>query len=303
MKKRWIALGLIAIILAGTLYLGGMSLINWDFSRLDGTVWEDKSYTMDANEQTTLKGVSLDLANANLTVVKGDTFALEYQESHKSKVNIYMENGVLKVEERYKWMFFQMFDFHTPDMKLTLPQVDDFSVEASNGDVSLNGYDFKTLTLDLSNGKIDLRNINVQDGLYADTTNGVIELTNVTAGDSIRLDSNNGAIRLNNVTASEIDIDGTNGKIDAAKITARKVNVDSVNGSILLREAKVQHADLQTVNGRINAQFLYQQSLYSIDCKTVNGDVNVPNQSVGQYSVRAETVNGDIELSFAAWGN
>lgn len=94
----------------------------------------------------------------------------------------------------------------------------DLSVSTINGSISLSNVEFNDYTLNLENGKIKLKNLNVdlQDGsmLNATTTNGAIELDNVYVANVV-LTTTNGSIEYNNDDTSYIlnslDTETTNG--------------------------------------------------------------------------------------------
>lgn len=41
------AVGIALVVVAGALFVGGMSLLDWDFRKLDNTVWTAKEYAPD----------------------------------------------------------------------------------------------------------------------------------------------------------------------------------------------------------------------------------------------------------------
>lgn len=295
MKKKWLAIGIAAIILAGVLYIGGMSYLEWDYSRLDGSVWEQKEFSAETDN---IKSASIKVFSSEVKFVQGDTLKVEYQESNSVKYDITYENGEFSLTEKYKWHF-SLFRFRSPAMTITLPETQTLNIKSSNGDFILSDCSFDALNVNITNGDIGLTRVDVKNKLYVKSSNGGISLWDVNAGD-VEIKNTNGSIALMRVKSDSVKADTVNGELEANAVTAKRCLLSTVNGEIKALNMVTDNIELSNVNGEIEASFVFALEVYKIDAHTVNGEVNVGNRQQGVYSIEAETVNGDIKLFFGA---
>lgn len=316
-KTKCTAVGIAAVIIAIALFIGGMSLLDWQFMKLDSTVWEAKNYTAEAQK---LDVVSLDCDISKVEIVSGDSLAIDYEESEDTKYDVSYEDGKLAVRESRKFRF-KMFDFHTPTMKITLPHTDRLKLDSVNGNCNLSNMKFERVEIGGTNLNVTLSDITVSDGLYVTSVNGNIELKRVDAK-SAEVKSTNGKVILDNAsiaeklyartvngkintfktTAATAELNSTNGKIDMSDTYADTLSCKTVNGTIAAYKIKSESIDLQSTNGKINVRIIGDRKDYRIECSSVNGRINEANKTDGIYSVKAKTVNGNIEIVFEEEG-
>jgi len=128
------------------------------------------------------------------------------------------------------------------------------------------------LTIQVTNGSVDVSGLNVPGGLQVKVTNGEIAIREVRG--SVAVETKNGSI-----TASDIDgnakLETYNGVVKAARI----------------------HGDLagSTLSGGIEVE----QLTGAAEVETKNGEIVIREAS---SSIKADTLNGDIEISSAVVG-
>jgi len=310
------AVGIALVVVAGALFVGGMSLLDWDFRKLDNTVWTAKEYAPET-ETTVLTSAVIDCDSSYVKIEKGDSLAIQYEESDKVKYEVECEGGTLTVRERRLFKF-TMFDFHTPKMSIVLPSTASLSVNAVNGDLEINDNSFVELNIDIVNCDMYFDGIEVAQSAIIETVNGNVTLHNMTVG-NLRANSINGDIKATEVTVKNYAELGTvNGDVSAIKFTAANVKFETVNGDVYTEELAARECELgtvngeiesrdnqtrdwsaETVNGSINANFKGEEREYRIECHTVNGSKNMHDREDGEKSITAETVNGDIGIWFS----
>lgn len=172
-------------------------------------------------------------------------------------------------------------------------------------DVFLPNKEYKEITLNTTNGRIQLQDINI-DKLNAITTNGSININRV-KGDEIYLSTKNGRIEALDISAEVIDLSTSNGRIicNHADINkATNVRLSTSNGSItsnLNGLVKGAYFDLDTFMGSVNLELpdmisINREQGFSGNKRIIahnpNYDENGDNL---QYNV--STSNGSIRIS------
>lgn len=292
--KKWFVIAIAAIILSGVLFVGGMSYLDWDFNKLDSEVWQVKEF--EASQEQNIDSVELSLKNTNLTVVSGDVFKIDYEESKSTTYDIMIENGKLSVEENYKFKLFSMFNFHSATMVVTLPQTTELIVDNVNSNVSIDNVNVEAMEVDVVNGHINLKNV-YSNRISLESVNGSIDLETVTSTNLIA-ETINGDIRSSNANSATMEVETVNGRITVKDTDTHTFRAESRNGKLNMIRLKVVNCDLSTVNGDITASFEMPQNECKITVSTQNGDTNVDNTLSGSHSVTATSRNGDIELTF-----
>lgn len=282
MKKQWMIIALIAVLLAGVAFVSGMSLLDWDFRKLDTATWESRSFQPE-NPVQTLSSAKIKVSHSKVILLTGDTLNITYEESEHVKYSIELTNdNELTVTENYQFHL-NMFNFYIPEMRITLPPTHKLDLESTNGDLNLDTFDFQSFSVKLTNGNITLNNLQVANELYAKTANGTIKAENINAT-SIHLTSTNGAIKTNDLIATTINLKTTNGDVYSSAIKATVINTKSTNGNLEL-----------TIIGNHDD--------FTITTNTVNGNCYAPSGGDGASTLDAKTVNGNIVIKFITASN
>lgn len=225
--NKFLAVGVAVLIIGVVVWVIGMSIIGWDFSRLDNTKYTAKSYACEDEVQS----ISVSLSSFPLTVKKGERVSLDYYEADNSEVFVEEKDGVLSVVEKYKYRPFAntLFNVGRGSHKFTLTVVSGAKLEinGNNSDISIEDIEFDEFSLNSTNANI--RFTRVQFGkLKIDTTNCDITLNDCKASD-MEVESTNLDITAKNCEFDSAVIDGTNVDCELEKVMLNKLSVDAVN--------------------------------------------------------------------------
>lgn len=225
--SKILAIGAAVLIIGVIVWLVGMSLINWDFSRLDTAKYTARSYTCEGE----VKSVSVSLSSFPLTVKKGDGVSLDYYEADNSEVSVEEKDGVLSVVENYKYNPFKsgLFNIGRSSHKFTLTVGSGVKLEikGSNSDVTIKDMYIEEFTIDSTNADISFTR--VQFGkLNIDVTNCDIVLDGCKAAE-VTVDATNLDITAKNCELTSFAIDGTNVDCELKRVTLDKLTIDATN--------------------------------------------------------------------------
>lgn len=136
---------------------------------------------------------------------------------------------------------------------------------------------FKTLTLNTSNGRIEMKDLNIESSkLETSNADIIVEEWN---GKKLKMQTSNGAVSLEDAAGDEVELKTSNGS----------VNVDGVEGKSMT---------LKTSNGRIafESDELKAYDRYDWKIETSNGSIylDLPDKDEIGYKVDAETSNSTI---------
>lgn len=158
-------------------------------------------------------------------------------------------------------------------------------------DVSLPDKKYNEILLNTSNGKIDIKELDV-NSLICITSNSAIELADVNARKvdlttkngriecrdintkTLKAGTTNSGIYLNDISCSEIDAKTANAKIDINDIVADKIACRTSNASIDAVDIACQTLSLITSNGKVVCEDLDLNRIKEIRIITSNGSIS-----------------------------
>ncbi|MFD4422502.1 DUF4097 domain-containing protein [Agromyces sp. NPDC058484] len=124
-------------------------------------------------------------------------------------------------------------------------------------------------------------------------SNGAIEVSGV---GEVEAQTSNGRIELEEI-AGGIDVETSNGRIIGRDLNGDGVRASTSNGPIELELGEPQDVAASTSNGSI--ELTVPAAGYRVSTETSNGrtDVEVPNDSAGEFSLDLRTSNGSITVA------
>jgi hypothetical protein len=233
--------------------------------------------TVEASPEA-LKIIDINMINENIEVVKGnDKAVITYWENSINSYELIQTKDKIILKEEIKSNFWPF--------KYRLR----------------NRNNQNTLLIQLPDKtKLDKLDISIVNGKVV---SGPVKIKNV------NLNLTNGTIKLVNCQFDQLKAYNTNGICEAKGCTVKKLDLRTVNGSLSVNKGDVIDMNLNAVNGKIELNDLPGKSSdYSINCKTVHGNVYINNVKVvrrgayksgssGNRIINAETVNGKIEIN------
>ncbi|MDE6028821.1 MAG: DUF4097 domain-containing protein [Clostridiales bacterium] len=225
--SKILAVGAAVLIIGVVVWIIGMSIIGWDFSRLDNTEYTARSYACEDEVQS----ISVSLSSFPLTVKKGNRVSLDYYEADNSEVFVEEKDGVLSVVEKYQYRPFSsgLFNISRASHKFTLTVVSGakLEIDGHNSDIFIEDIDFTEFSMHSTNTSIRFRR--VQFGkLNIKSTNCDIELNGCKASD-MTVKSTNLDITAKNCEFDSAVIDGTNVDCELESVVLDKLSIDATN--------------------------------------------------------------------------
>ena len=242
--------------------------LDWNNRRITASDALDARAELTPEPFTTLE---IEVATADITVERGDGWALSYALSEEPELT--QENGVLKLKgEEHGGVNFVGVSFTPgsgPFIKITVPadaQLEEITLAAATGDMTLADLEAERIELACATG--DLR------------------LSAVTA-DTLLLSASTGDLVLREVTASkQVDLSTNTGEISAELNAPNGVEAESNTGDVTLTLAGAA-AD------------------FALSLESGTGDVTVDGRDEGHSCsteggapVRAESNTGDVTVRF-----
>ncbi len=220
---------------------------------------------------------------------------ITYYTTEKDTVVITEDTDTLTLVNEVEWFnnWFNIFNFAVNDdfydiyVYLPITEAYDLSIDTSNGTLDIN----------------DLNNIEI---LYFNTSNGMITVDNVTT-QIMTLDTSNGAIRLTDVTIEgDLEADTSNGRIYLTNVVIEDIDCYTSNGKIIAVGVDCENIKLRTSNGDIELELETIKEDYEVKMSTSNGDLTYDGIGVtserfnedGEYLADLHTSNGDITIEF-----
>lgn len=156
----------------------------------------------------------------------------------------------------------------------------DLDISTLNGEVELKDISTKSVTVDVTNGRITLDGLIITGNVDLSTTNGDVIVKNITGKYNLDVSNTNGTIIVRDVEFLNYDLSTTNGgfNLDNLNILDKdglSIEVSTTNGVINMDEVYVSDIELNTTNGDIN--FYNNDTTFLPDSfvkHTTNGDVN-----------------------------
>ncbi len=173
------------------------------------------------------------------------------------------------------------------ELRIEVPQtllLDEITVENVSGDIDIDNIDAESLTVQLTNGTIELQYIDVTTDIIINNTNGDISVLDSTSA-----------------TNGTLDIHNVNGRIAVRRSTFGDYDIDNDNGDIVLTNLNTVNQDgvslvADNINGDIELTNVY---ILDITCDNTNGDIEYYNDDTGfvPNSFDADTVNGNVSTN------
>lgn len=286
--KIFVIFGSIVLAAALVLFIAGMSVINWDFSKLS-TV----QYSVLTFEQTDENIHSIDVRyqTADIAVSvspDAEKIAVKYPvrtnaDGEQAAVSLKTENGTLYIAESDD--NFEPVTWHigsVPPVEIVLPAAEygSLHLQTDTGDMRITDVTAaQNITLQTDTGDIELSGGSAAN-ISATADIGDIRITDVTAAQKITLKSDVGDLTLNSVIAAEIEADAGTGNVSANGIAADAIGLS---------------ADTGDIRGALAGK----EADYTISVRIGLGDSNLQSGGSGAKRLNVATDTGDIALYFA----
>lgn len=260
---------------------------------------------------TTIKSVNSDKVTGHL---KGHvrTNSSEFIPS----LNITVSGNTITIEE--KRTSNHMIGFYSSNLDLVISIPSSFhgnlDYNSTSGDLSTSELDLEELTLKLTSGDIELKNITLDNNFKLKSTSGKIDITKLnaknaniesTSGDKkfkditvsgiIEINTTSGNNSLENIECEELWIDSTSGNIDARNIKLDHLTAECLSGDLKIDDLE-GGASLKNTSGNISASFTKASGAIDLNASSGNIELRMPSKT--GFTLSSQVTSGNINCDF-----
>lgn len=260
--KVWLILAALLIVIGSFLFVGVMTVLNWDFTKLSTSKFETNEFIISEKYHD----ISISTKTADILFL--------YSESTETKVVCYeqmnmkhtvsVKDGVLEihVEDTRKWYEYIGISFLTPKITVYVPQgaYGDLTVHSATGNVEVpEGFDFQRMDISVSTGAVSVSGVTCDGDMGIYVTTGRASITDVRCN-NLRTAGSTGDLYMRNVIAAET------------------LSAERATGSITLEKCDAAELYLKTSTGNVTGSLLSEKIFTA---QTGTGHVDVPDIASG----------------------
>lgn len=304
--KIFIAIGVIAVLLGGMLFVGGMTALGWNFYNLDNEELEAVSLSVDKIDKVELSG------DWEFCLVKGQTDSISYYNSSLSDINVATsvveDNNVLSFKENKNLDMSTIFSINgirrgRVQVVITYSGDSiDVVIGGSSVDLVASNVAIDSLVMSVTSCDVSLRNTTVNDMKVVGVSTD-IELYNssITAlsVDAVSLD-----LELESCTVGDLNVVATSGDITADDSTIKNsvlkgssIDVDYENCDIFKIDADATSLKMELELCGSVSDF-NSISASGVSSKVVIGNVKGNYNGLGAKSIIGKGGSAKIEVDF-----
>ena len=315
--KIWLIVAAALILIGGMIFVGVMSLMEWNFMNLSTDKVVENEHEISAD----LKNIIINSTTSDIKILPSndEKIRIKCRETKKLEHEVYAINDTLEIvlnDERKWYEHIQIgINLSIPTVTVYLPQkeYDSLTVKSSASKVEVEkALCFGNINIEVSTGDVDC-DASVKESLKIKASTGDIDVENASVG-SLELSASTGKI-----TASKIDCEGdVNVSVSMGKVTlsdircnnlistgdtsditlinvvaAEKFDINRSTGDVRLEGCDASDIFIVTDTGRVSGSLLSSKIFVT---KTDMGDIDVP-YSDGDGRCEIKTDTGDIRIT------
>lgn len=233
----------------------------------------------------------------------GDTSYVEYYDCENLTHHVDVSDGVLRItaDDSRNVAFNVSIGLYTgawPSVTVYLAgtEYDDLKIVTSSGDIDMEYYLLVgNIDIEASSGDVTVNGSN-SDSLTIATRSGDIKIDSASSKDT-RISANSGDVRLGDVVTDNVDLKTSSGNITSGSIKAKRINGRASSGDVMIRDCDASEINIMTNSGDVSIG-IGSEMKYEYTTKTSSGDVNVPDSVKGaDGKCNIETSSGDIDVT------
>ena len=271
--KNWIFIAIVLVLIGGILFVGVMTKLSWDFSKLSTVTYERNDYNISENYQNI--SVSTDTANIVFTPSDNNQTTISCYEQENAKHTVSVVDGTLVIEAdtTQKWYEKIGINFGSPKITVSIPQGEygKLSARSDTGSVKIpNNFKFESIDVLQSTGKV---------------------INNASATNTIKIKTSTGGIEIENVSATSLDLSVSTGKVDVTGVICEgEVNIKVTTGKANLRDIRCKNLISSGDTGSISLnKVIANEKLW---VKRSTGDIKLNSSDANEIFIETDT--GDV---------
>lgn len=170
LKKIFLIAGLLIIILIG------------------GCMMFDKVNNKTINKEYSVSKftkIDVDIPTGHVFLKVGNKYRINYSGIEKVAPEVKVENDKLRISSQKNVVHVNLFNFKQLNSKIVIEmpkeQLESLNIDNSNGNFEADYLAVKSGEIDLSNGNIDIQELQTQEGINLDTSKGNIKVLHTNA--------------------------------------------------------------------------------------------------------------------------
>ncbi len=313
--KYWIISAISLVLVGSIIFIGVMTMLNWDFSKLSTVKYDINDY--DIEQQ--YKNISIDTKTADIVFEltdKSDTFA-ECVEQKNAKHSFEVKDGTLyiKLNDQRKWYEYIGISFNTQKITVHIPKgeygellinsdtsnivlpkelkFENVDISVSTGDVKNSASILKNLNITTSTGDIDIDNITAEK-IDLSVSTGRVNASSVVCKGDFSVNVSTGKINFSDIKCKNIFSKGSTGNVNLKNVIASELfEITRSTGKVTLDKCDAKELNITTDTGDVKGTLL-SDKIFIIRSDT--GRINVPKTvSGGKCEITTDT--GDILIN------
>lgn len=312
--KTWMITAVSLIILGCMIFIGGMIMAKWDFSKLGTSKYETNTYEI----TDSFKNISIKTDTADIKFVLSDDGTCKIvcfeEKNDEHDVSVVDDTLTINSASTKRWYQYIGINIKTPKVTIYLPETEyaALNIKESTGYIDIaKDFTFESIDISLSTG--DVKNYASASGnVEIKATTGNIEIENVSAkafdllvstgninvktvecnGDmSVKVST--GKAKLCDVSCGSIISKGSTGDMILENVVATgNFNITRSTGDVTFKKCDAAELFVKTDTGDVKGSLLSDKVFIA---NTDTGRVDVPKTTTGGRC-EIETDTGDIKF-------
>lgn len=315
--KIWLIVSILIIVLGAIFFVGGMTVMKWDFGKLTTAKYEEHSYEItDAFDEISILTNTADIVFLPSEDAKTKVHCLEEKGVNHA---VSVKDGVLSIEaeDTRKWYEHIHIGFKAPRIAVYLPagEYGALAIKSNTGNVEIpQGFTFASIAVEENTGDVCLAasstgavKIHTSTGHISITgagagaldlkvSTGKIALSDVACQQTIAIKVSTGRSALTNVTCADLESSGSTGDLTMKDLRVQgTLTVHRSTGDVCFEGVDAGELFVETGTGDVRGTLRSEKVFIA---RTDTGKIDVPRTVTGGRC-EITTSTGDIRITIA----
>ena len=313
--KIWLVIATSLMLIGCITFVGVMSILKWDFTKLSTGKYETNNYEITEN----FNNISIITDTADILFVPSENqkASVVCHEQKNMKYSVTVQNGKLVIEivDTRKWYEYIGISFGTPKITVYIPQgeygallvksstgnveipkefkFENIDISESTGNVTNYASASENIIIKTSTGNIRVENVSANT-LDLSVSTGGVTVSNVTTEGDVKIKVSTGKTHLTDIECKNVVSNGNTGAISLKNvIVAEKFSIERSTGDVKFDGCDAAEIFVETDTGDVTGTLL-SDKVFVVETDT--GNVDVPKTVTGG-KCEITTSTGDINIS------
>ena len=313
--KIWLIIAASLMLIGCIIFVGVMSILKWDFTKLSTVKYETNNYEITEN----FNNISIITETADVVFVPSENqkASVVCHEQKNMKHSVTVQNGkiVIEVVDTRKWYEYIGINIGAPKITVYIPQgeygallvksstgnveipkefkFENIDISESTGSVTNYASASENIIIKTSTGNIRVENVSANT-LDLSVSTGGVTVSNVTTEGDVKIKVSTGKTNLTNIECKNVVSNGNTGAISLKNvIAAEKFSIERSTGDVRFEGSDATEISVKTDTSDVTGTLLSEKVFIT---ETSTGSINVPKTTSGG-KCEITTATGDINIS------